>query len=547
MKKIISSAIAVLMCHAFVLPVWAQDFTSRVEAEWCEMTNIPASESGENNLPVYRSSATFSNGLAVNHTNTTQIPDGGWYMSYDIVVNADGIYNLSFMTSAVGSKYTSPYSISINGGEPAEVLSGMKIADGYNANWAKYSMSTYLEKGSNTITVEITDYTEQSKSSSPRTVFYFDYFDVEFSENQGVRAEGESYFDASTTSGISAATDATANSALTGDKRYLKFGGDAVSADETRSVKVKVYAPESGEYKMNTICSKLGVGWAGKWDLSDENGNVYPLNAETVSFVRDVLPSASNAFCEYNLNTPVYLDSGYNTLTITAYTRGSGGFATFVDYIAFTKSSSGSLTIEAEACTEPGYWTAANGRLTLNQTDEVWGYDPVGDAFEVYYDFEIAEESSYHLYFDMAAANSSNNNVSRLEISVDGEKWKSFDTDNLSYYGKTTSGISSTYAPAVYMYEKSYTLTEGSHSIGIRVTEPIAPDDRRLQYYADVDKIMILPDDRRAEIAEAAISVPYLAAGDSTELSFTILDNYENSVNTDDFTISYEKAAILLW
>lgn len=173
---------------------------------------------------------------------------------------------------------------------------------------------------------------------------------------------------------------------------------------------------------MNTICSKLGVGWAGKWDLSDENGNVYPMNAETVSFVRDVLPSASSAFCEYNLNTPVYLDSGYNTLTITAYTRGSGGFATFVDYIAFTKSSSGSLKIEAEACAEPGYWTASNGRLTLNQTDEVWGYDPVGDAFEVYYDFEIAEENDYHLYFDMAAANSSNNNVSRLEISVDGRK-----------------------------------------------------------------------------------------------------------------------------
>ena len=108
------------------------------------------------------------------------------------------------------------------------------------------------------------------------------------------------------------------------------------------------------------------------------------------------------------------------------------------------------MCIRDRTCSEPGYWTASNGRLTLKQTDEVWGYDPVGDAFAVYFDFNVSAEDDYHLYFDMAAANSSNNNVSRLEVSVDGEHWTSFDTKNLTYYSKTSSGIGAAYGPAVY-------------------------------------------------------------------------------------------------
>ncbi len=539
MKRLICFLILTAMLCGLA-PAYARTYSSRIEAEWCAVTNIPESENGENGLPVYRSAVTYSNGLAINHSTTAQMPEGGWYLKYDITISADGIYDLSFVTSSAVSRYTSPYSIAIND-DVVRVSESMKTANSYNSNWGKYAAKAYLKQGNNTIAFIIDDYTEQSKGSTSKTVFYFDYFDVTYSEIQGIRAEGEDYFEPSSGSGIGAARDETANSALGGDKRYLKFGGNATEG-ETKSVKLKVYAPEAGEYKMNTICSRLGVGWAGLWDLTDESGRVYHLNAETASLIREVVPSASNAFCEYNLAAPVTLAAGYNTFTVTAYPRGSGGFATFIDYIAFEKTGAGALTIEAESCAEPGYWTAASGRLTLKQTDEAWGYDPVGDAFEIYYDFDIADENTYYFYFDMAAANSSNSSVSRMEISVDGEKWRAFDTANLVKYSNSKSGISATYSPAVYRYENRYSLEQGGHRLGLRVTEPIAADDRRLEYFAVIDKIQVLPSERSAEYMKAKINVPYVAAGDSLEAEIGIYDNYGTMLGSEEFDFEYESS-----
>ena len=194
-----------------------------------------------------------------------------------------------------GNLYAVSYTHLVNDDEPTQISAGMKVGDGYNANWAKYQISAYLTKGTNTLTFIVTDYTVNSKASSPRVVFYFDYFDLSFAESQGIIAEGESYFEPSSSSGIGAATDTTANSALTGDKRYLKFSGTASGEDDTKSAKVKVYAPKSGEYTMNTICTKLGVG-----SVSYTHLDVYKRQPLSYGFGSELVQQGESGFvCEY--------------------------------------------------------------------------------------------------------------------------------------------------------------------------------------------------------------------------------------------------------
>ena len=284
MKKFVLFCVLSMIISA--LPAAAEDNAIRIEGEWCEKFNAPAysevqTDKGLATFPDFKTGGEYklsalSGGTAA-AVVSDEIPDGGYWLTYDFYVPEEGFYSLEYVGSKQGKTSfetqgdgaLSAFTVQVNGGKkrfinPRAQTGGFNLSSipaSVRNTFAKYRFNIYLNSGMNTVTFRV-----EEANSSGRAVFYLDYFELTYT-GTNARFETEAYSRTSPESSADTTIFPTnAQAGLSGGK-LLQLSAPYTGQSTGISAFADIYIPEDGNYRIGTVCGELGRSYTTDFEV----------------------------------------------------------------------------------------------------------------------------------------------------------------------------------------------------------------------------------------------------------------------------------------
>ena len=500
----------------------------RVEGEWCTDSNLsPQAENANySGIPVSENDS-YSSGMAL----LTSIDETatGTYFSYMIDIPTGGYYDMSFAATLPDSASSSPYSVQLNNDAKFRLNSASGSKTGIASNGLSlFTARVYLEQGENTI-----KFTMLAPASNGKLVFGLDYFELTYADYQGPWVECE-FFEAVADGQATLVQDSTPGTQIS--RAHMLVFNQNDTGVEPYEILV-VYAAEDGEYYLEAVSTILAE-YTGDWSITNEEGDAVIIDAENVTG-GDVIAGFGDVMRRYVAKNTLYLHKGLNRLTLN-FEKTAGGtgnnYNTYVDRIGFEKASekkagaASTITIEGESVENLGYWKVEGDMVVLsegmttdpNRTD--WSGVILGDEFRLDYTVDVEAEADYDLLGYMTCANGTQMMFSPMEIKIDDEDWVEFTSKNyyfVDFYNGTTDIA---YQRAIYRYDSILHLSEGEHTLSVRIREKRTNHYVTDWYYGQIDKFELVP---QLDIGgmSAEISSPVMQRGAVSDVLVTVFDD----------------------
>ena len=540
-------AAALSLIIALAGTVNAEGVSMRIEGEWCTDSNLtPQTENANySGIPV-SADADYSSGMALLANLNEDMPTDGIYFSYTIDVPLGGYYDMNFAATLPDSEASSVYSIQINNDAKFKLNSSScsKTGDGVYGS-GLFITRIYLESGEN-----IVKFVVEAPASNGTLIFGLDYFELTYADYQGPWVEAE-FFEAAADGQWSIGADTAQGSQISRGQFIVFNKNDTGILPWERLV---VYAAEDGEYNLEAVSTVIAE-YTGNWSITNEEGDVINIDAANISG-GDIIAGFGNVMRRYTANDTLYLHKGVNRLTLN-FQKTSGGagnnYNTYIDRIGFEKTAekaSGAattITIEGESAKELGYWKIEGDAVVLsegmtsdpNRTN--WAGVIIGDEFRLDYNFTVNADAYYDMLGYMTCANGTQMMFSPMEFKIDDNSWVEFTVKNyffVDYYNGTTDIA---YQRAIYKYNTPLYLTQGEHTLSVRIREKRSNNYTTDWYYNQLDKFELVP---KLDIGgmSVQISSPVMRKGANASIFVSAFDDAGQKMEDAALDIEYYTA-----